>query len=769
MGIPKFFQWFSNTDPFNNSIYEYKPQSVDVLCLDLNGIIHRQAGKVFLGDTLNKNFKIIFVYEGVVNEIINLCKQFKPTVGLYVAVDGVAPQAKINQQRKRRYVAAANRHPDQVFDTNAISPGTEFMLQLDLYLEKRLKELNQLAPYVEYSGSSVPGEGEHKIANYLRRAEGGNKTVMIHGSDADLIMIYSLILNKDYLDIIVMRESDMGYPTVYISLKTLQTILIKLYNNANQPVDDFVVIMFLNGNDFLPHFPSFEIVPETLGKLVVGYYNFLKEFPTEYLTDIGGIVWKNLIKFLDYIVLNYNHDLLLGWVNSGKSLLAKTSSKITNVIMNGVSQGRSDFDEQKFNKVWYDHVFSTKPGMVEITKIEISDMVFKYVEGIAWVYNYYKYGEFNINVEWYYPYHYAPLFQDVPKYLKTYVGQKWLFEPTLLTGKFISPIDQLVMIIPPKSIHLIPSELRKLYSESSPIIDIMPDSFHIDGDGKMESWQAIAILPIPNPARVIYHINKLNLHSSFLINYESRIPLVVNFNPILSNRQFKSSRFKSAFVNHPFSPSSTNETDYRSSSDTESRYRGSGYRGSDRGSEYRGSDRQSGYRGSDRQSGYRGSDRGSEYRGSGYRGSDRGSGYRGSDRGSGYRRSDRGSGYRGSDRESGYRGTDRGSGYRGSDRGSGYRGTDRGSGYRGTDRESGYRGSNRNEYRQRRSGEETDISREMLNQNVDDTQTLSQSVKKSSLGRDIQNFKKNQIYPEQSKPQTTENLIQSDLLDILDQ
>ncbi len=66
----------------------------------------------------------------------------------------------------------------ELFDTNAISPGTEFMFELNKKLKFFVEQKTATDPYYQgikiiLSGSDVPGEGEHKIMEYVRwyRAE----------------------------------------------------------------------------------------------------------------------------------------------------------------------------------------------------------------------------------------------------------------------------------------------------------------------------------------------------------------------------------------------------------------------------------------------------------------------------------------------------------------------------------------------------------------------------------------------------------------------
>jgi 5'-3' exoribonuclease 1 len=90
--------------------------------------------------------------------IDELVHTVKPKKLLFLAVDGVAPRAKMNQQRARRFRSAKDamalrdtfvsqgKDAPELFDSNAISPGTEFMFELN----------KQLAFFVQYKLNTDP-------------------------------------------------------------------------------------------------------------------------------------------------------------------------------------------------------------------------------------------------------------------------------------------------------------------------------------------------------------------------------------------------------------------------------------------------------------------------------------------------------------------------------------------------------------------------------------------------------------------------------------
>jgi 5'-3' exoribonuclease 1 len=105
---------------------------------------------------------------------------------------GVAPRAKMNQQRGRRFRSAKDAEdariraaqkgeevPEDPFDSNCITPGTRFMAelskQLRYFINKKVSEdKDWQGVEIVLSGHEVPGEGEHKIMEYLRHAKVGS-------------------------------------------------------------------------------------------------------------------------------------------------------------------------------------------------------------------------------------------------------------------------------------------------------------------------------------------------------------------------------------------------------------------------------------------------------------------------------------------------------------------------------------------------------------------------------------------------------------------
>eukprot|EP00466_Bigelowiella_natans_P013050 jgi/Bigna1/37589/e_gw1.20.85.1 len=176
--------------------------------------------------------------------IDNLVWMAQPKNVLFLAIDGVAPRAKMNQQRTRRFRAAKEREikhkieckvrremeangiqvpeyskNDKAWDHNVITPGTAFMEKVDKfireYVRQRLADAKPKSPWfglkVIVSDCKVPGEGEHKIMEFVRRERARrsynpNTRHVIVGEDADLIML-SLATHEPNFGILRVKQA----------------------------------------------------------------------------------------------------------------------------------------------------------------------------------------------------------------------------------------------------------------------------------------------------------------------------------------------------------------------------------------------------------------------------------------------------------------------------------------------------------------------------------------------------------------------------------
>jgi len=185
MGIPYYF--YSLTQKYNNIIYNKKPDITDIYYIDFNGIIHNIAQDVMKNNIENIEEKIL---ENIWLKIEYYIHTYKAKKYI-ICADGVAPVAKMFQQRKRRYLSVYRNILDEenvknpIWDTNAITPGTEFMNKLNMYIKSKIRySIHNVE--INYSGSDENGEGEHKLFRKLQTIT-NNDNIIINGLDADLI------------------------------------------------------------------------------------------------------------------------------------------------------------------------------------------------------------------------------------------------------------------------------------------------------------------------------------------------------------------------------------------------------------------------------------------------------------------------------------------------------------------------------------------------------------------------------------------------------
>jgi len=538
MGVPGFFIWLlKNYKKEGFVINKNKIDDIDILSdinnidyflIDANCLVHPVCYKIIADNPeLKDNDKL---EQKMMNAVLiyldELIEYVQPKKGIYLAIDGVAPVAKIKQQKMRRFKSVADKAMFDVikkkhskplansWNNNAITPGTEFMEKLhNIIIDWAKKQTFE----VIYSSCFTPAEGEHKLLQFIRtnQIKNINMSYVIYGLDADLIFlalstksdkIYLLReaneINKkeskevlNHISIKIMRKSI--YKTILKYLSKEETFSFEL--NENNIVSDFIFMCYLLGNDFLPHIPSLNIHNSGIENLIINYSKTIKQLILEnnkviYLIDDLDINHTFLLKFI--INLSIEEDTLLtnNFYEKKRKFYCngdaydKEIFKIDNLqfkIKDPILLGSDNSEE--WRKRYYKHYWNVDENEIE----EFSEkLVYHYLMGIKWITYYYfdKCPSWN----WYYPFDYPPFISDIAKYLPKINLEQIKFK----LGSPLKPYMQLLSVLPPQSNYLLPQSLRKLVlNPNSSLISLYPIKFEQDFINKHRYWAAIPILP----------------------------------------------------------------------------------------------------------------------------------------------------------------------------------------------------------------------------------------------------------------------------------
>ncbi|KAL9129497.1 MAG: hypothetical protein Q9217_002057 [Psora testacea] len=348
MGVPKFFRWMSERYPaISQLIAENRIPEFDCLYLDMStsvkyGIIHNCTHKDSDTPTFRMTEDKMFIT--IFNYIEHLFGKIQPKKLFFMAIDGVAPRAKMNQQRARRFRTALDAErarekairegiempTEEAFDSNCITPGTEFMAkltkQLKYFINKKISEdVDWQGCEIVLSGHEVPGEGEHKIMEYIRLAKAqpdydANIRHCLYGLDADLIMLGLLSHDPHFC---LLREEvtfgrqnrkkskELEHQNFYLMHLCIVREYLELeFQELKEPqaldfpfdmeriIDDFILMAFFVGNDFLPNLPNLHINEGALALMFKIYKSVLPK-AGGYINERGVINLMRLGVLLD--------------------------------------------------------------------------------------------------------------------------------------------------------------------------------------------------------------------------------------------------------------------------------------------------------------------------------------------------------------------------------------------------------------------------------------------------------------------------------------
>ncbi|XP_018800269.1 PREDICTED: 5'-3' exoribonuclease 1 [Bactrocera latifrons] len=560
MGVPKFFRYISERYPCLSELArEQSIADFDNLYLDMNGIIHTCSHP----DDSNFHFTITEenMFKDIFNYIDKLFFLIKPQKLFFMAVDGVAPRAKMNQQRSRRFRSAKDAEileakaksrgevrETERFDSNCITPGTEFMVRLQEALRYFIKSKISSDPLwqkcrVILSGHDAPGEGEHKIMDYIRYLKSQkdydpNTRHCLYGLDADLIILGQCTHEPHF--VVLREEVKFGRKTKQASVEETRFFLLHLgllreylelefdelkknYDNFNisNLIDDWVLMGFLVGNDFIPHLPCMHISSNALPLL---YKTYIKVYPTlgGNINVNGKLNLERLEKYfaelsnVEYEIFQENHaDLKYFEAKQTKNgideafdfdineiTLENQDADLADLIASSRQFLEDDDEDLSDEEQHLADEFETYKRNYYMNKLNQNDMnceskreqAICYITALQWILDYYYRGV--QSWDWYYPHHYAPFISDL-KNFKDYKIKFNLGEPFL-------PFEQLLAVLPAASKDLLPAAYRELMtSTSSELLEFYPKDFETDLNGKKHEWEAVVLIPFIDEKRLL--------------------------------------------------------------------------------------------------------------------------------------------------------------------------------------------------------------------------------------------------------------------------
>ena len=485
MGIPSYFSFIIKNHANIIRKLTEKPIKVDNLYLDCNSIIYDAFYKME-STTMTEEVSI-----SIISKTIQTIKEYiillKPTKTVIIAFDGVAPVAKLEQQRSRRFKSIyqnslsrsilKSNTPDP-WNTTAITPGTLFMKTLDKYVTNAFSNPKLFnIENIIVSGSDISGEGEHKIFDFIREYPDKHNglNTFIYGLDADLIM-----LSINHLpitpNIYLFRETPEFIKSINVELEPNESYVLDIPELANAittdmnngeeltskqqicRIYDYIFLCFFLGNDFMPHFPALNIRTGGVDKMLQAYKATIGN-TDDNLTDGKIIYWKNVRKLVDFLAKN-EHDYLK---QEHKIRDRREKNKLPNIteeeiLNNFINIPTFDRTVEKYinpfkdnwQRRYYKSLFD-----IEINEERCKQISTNYLEGLEWTMKYYTTG--CKDWRWCYNYNYPPLLQDLIHFIP-------YFNTEFIDNKPPNPVTDLVQlcyVLPRQSLQFLPEKLYK--------------------------------------------------------------------------------------------------------------------------------------------------------------------------------------------------------------------------------------------------------------------------------------------------------------------
>jgi 5'-3' exonuclease len=375
-----------------------------------------------------------------------------------------------------------------------------------------------------FSSSDEPGEGEHKIMAQWRKGGVRGSRYAVYGLDADLVVLS--LLTQDTLhragqpiEVWLFREQveegamvrDEKGETLFhwFDVNLLRGQIRMELGSGAVNIQDYCFAMSFLGNDFLPPSLSLKMREDGHEQLLEALRRLRAPLVNTDRVERGerSICERSICEEGLHTLLAGFADTEEGrtWrsVDRKRSMAARATDETSLGQANwALVQGAEDClldlgtgrTKPPLSAMWRSAYYSKLLGGVPPAAA-----VQKYLEGVQWIWNYYK-GE-DVCFNWVYPWTLPPLWSDFKHATLPSVP------PVLLRSADIRTAEQLCLVLPPASDHLLPS-LHRRFAAAAPWL--FPASFGFGSAGKRWFWECEPEIPVPTLLEVKAVLSKLS-------------------------------------------------------------------------------------------------------------------------------------------------------------------------------------------------------------------------------------------------------------------
>jgi 5'-3' exonuclease len=358
-----------------------------------------------------------------------------------------------------------------------------------------------------------------------------------------------LSLTSHNANIVLMRESqDFGHfcqgsktkvPFKYLVINKLRTIICETLTideeqpNNNAIIDDYVFICILLGNDFVPALSFLKIKEGAVDILI----NMYKQIKSTIYTSADNIIknkkinlkvfrlfmthlYKNENELMQHVVDHYHNTFskynhILKYQNI-PSNTREYQEKMMKDFMNHYedyplrnkplfSQDINPTEDVKWRSIYYHHLFGGNSPQI------IKQACEEYITGLGWIVDYYFDTDItNIDNIWFYHYAYAPTAYDIHKYLYALDKDFLELQEKNKSNYVIEPYMQLLLVLPPQSINLLPKHLKGIMTDIRlGCVHLYPYKFQVETYLKHKLWECTPILPFIDLHKIVSAYEKI--------------------------------------------------------------------------------------------------------------------------------------------------------------------------------------------------------------------------------------------------------------------